>query len=98
MLFFGRFYCTEQKSGKLIFKKHNNYPEAIHIIFGYMEIGEMLPCDDKDNIPEWVLYHPHVNQEKREGEHIFIASDSLKLEIGQKICFCRVQACLNLLI
>jgi len=60
-LFFGWFRNTI-KDGSLHFDK---YAPDLHVIFGYFQIGVILPVNDKTKIPDWLKYHPHASDEYR---------------------------------
>ena len=60
-LFFGWFRQTILKNGKLFFPK--NSPN-LHIIFGYLQIGDIIKTKDNVNIPKWMRYHPHISSIK----------------------------------
>ncbi len=76
-LFFGLFKQTENdKDGKLRFKK--NAPD-LHIIFGYLQIGEIIRVKET-KIPDWMLNHPHARNEDRKNNptnRIYVARDNL---------------------
>ncbi|PWT76005.1 MAG: hypothetical protein C5B60_04620, partial [Chloroflexi bacterium] len=50
-----------------------------HIIYGYLEIGQILPVDAASPVPEWASYHPHTFPELRRAPHnvLYIARDRL---------------------
>jgi hypothetical protein len=75
ILFFGWFKHIEEKNGKYSYIKDKNFRKGMHVIFGYMEIGEDLHV--KNTISKthpWALYHPHISEVDRQDEHIFIAA------------------------
>lgn len=61
-LFFGWFKETEYHNGRLRYKPKS---KDIHIIFGYMQIGEII--ESYTDIPHWLKYHPHANLELYEN-------------------------------
>ena len=74
-LFFGWFKETEMHQGKLRYKKG---ARDKHIIYGYMQIGEIIRR--KDDAPDWLKDHPHIGDKKdRAVEHnaIYLPSDKL---------------------
>jgi hypothetical protein len=74
-LFFGWFNETILKKGILQFVKPD-----LHIIFGYLQIGEILKVNTEIKIPNWLINHPHGNDEvrkKRSNNTIHIARDNL---------------------
>jgi hypothetical protein len=54
-LFFGWFKPTEYANGKL---RYIQGAKDLHIIYGYMQVGEILTCEDV--IPQWLSTHPHA--------------------------------------
>ena len=75
-LFFGTFRKTEYEGECLTF-----IPEepAIHIIFGYLQIGEVMGIRSDTQYPHWMNYHPHIDSDRRRRENntIYIAKDTL---------------------
>lgn len=81
-LFFGWFEHAEILDGVATYKKSNS--EGFHAIFGYMEIGEIYEIktrQDLDNLPEWLMYHPHCKFALGETESgnntVYVASERL---------------------
>ncbi len=56
-LFFGWFRETEWVDDILRFKTKT--PD-LHIIYGYLEVQEVIKTHICRNIPEWMKYHPHL--------------------------------------
>jgi hypothetical protein len=50
-----------------------------HIIYGYLEIGQILPVNAASQVPTWAKYHPHTVRELRRASHnvLYIARDCL---------------------
>jgi hypothetical protein len=74
-LFFGWFNKTILKNGIIRFVKPD-----LHIIFGYLQIGEILKVNTEKQIPNWLKNHPHGNDKKRREKSnntIYIARDNL---------------------
>jgi len=61
-LFFGWYRQAEWEDGQLHF-----VPGApdLHIIYGYLEIDNVLSVDSPDNVSKWMRYHPHVRNLSR---------------------------------
>lgn len=90
-LFFGSFTPTEKNvEGKLSYKRSNNeYPSGTHIIFGYLQIGEIYRIsndNDYNNLPEFAKYHSHANKnyvdknnKPRKNNCMYVASEKLSL-------------------
>lgn len=76
-LFFGWFKRTEYVNRKIAFVQ--NAPD-LHIIFGYMQVGEIVKVDSFAHLDEWMQYHPHVRSEKRRKNQtntLYVARDRL---------------------
>lgn len=74
-LFFGWYRATEEKNGKLIYKKNSPHQ---HIIYGYMQIGDII--ERYEDVPNWLKNHPHVLNEKAWKDNanaIYLPTDSL---------------------
>ena len=86
-LFFGTFAETKKINGKLVYDTKSAYPDGAHIIFGYLQIGEIL-CPNKDqeyaNLPDYVRHHSHAKKEyldqndrPRKNNCMYVASEKL---------------------
>lgn len=75
-LFFGWFRHTkyDDSKGKLVY-----YGPSVHMIFGYLQIGEILKTTDKAIVPEWLRYHPHYSSDRVDNSSntIYISKDNL---------------------
>jgi hypothetical protein len=90
-LFFGSFEHTEKSNeGKLKYKsKNKDYPSGFHIVFGYLQIGEIYKVsseEDYENLPEFIKYHSHANRNyvdknnrPRKNNCIYVASKNLSI-------------------
>jgi len=79
-LFFGTFKKTRYSHGKLIFDRKD---KEKHVIFGYLQIGEIMPLNEETDIPEWVKYHSHAGVYMRtKNNTIYIARDRLSFDRG----------------
>ncbi len=86
-LFFGSFGETQYNNQKLEYKKSVDYPKGRHVIFGYLQIGEIheLNTDaDYNALPDFTQYHSHANKhfiendgKARSNNCIYIASEKL---------------------
>lgn len=76
-LFFGWFRNTESKNGKLFFKGPD-----IHVIFGYLQIGQIYRGDNINNLPEYLIEHPHncPQRKKNPTNVIYVANDQLSID------------------
>jgi hypothetical protein len=69
-LFFGWFRRVEQRVGR--FQYLADAPN-LHVVFGWLEVGEMLSGDAILSPPEWLLGHPHVDGPQWSRNHIYLA-------------------------
>lgn len=86
-LFFGSFADTEYINGKYSYKNNYDYPFGRHVIFGYLQIGEIYELNteaDYDALPSFSKYHSHANRnfiendgKVRSNNCIYIASEKL---------------------
>jgi hypothetical protein len=87
-LFFGSFARTIEKNGKLSFIKDDKYPNGAHIIFGYLQIGQIIELNEdidyEKKLDDFTRYHPHADKEyldekgrKRVKNCMYVASDKL---------------------
>lgn len=74
-VFFGWFRRTAMVDGKLCFVKgaHQN----LHVIFGWLEIGEIIHPGRGTSVPAWLADHPHCSERHRSNptNRIYIARD-----------------------
>lgn len=75
-LFFGWFKLTEIIDGHLKYVK--GAPD-LHIMYGYLQIGEIYKCGD--NFPEYTKTHSHVidNYADKKSNCIYVANDKLSI-------------------
>jgi hypothetical protein len=69
-LFFGWFEEYKQKGNSLVNEENRkDFPSGRHVIFGYLQVGEILPIwrmekTDK-RILSWMDYHQHIAENRR---------------------------------
>ena len=76
-LYFGWFKQTECRNGKVIFAQ--GAPD-LHIVFGYMQIGDIKKVDSHVHLDDWMQYHPHIRSERRKRNRtntLYVARDKL---------------------
>jgi hypothetical protein len=61
-LFFGWFRKTKKTSRGIEWDASDR---GRHVIYGYLEIGQILPVDASTRLPAWARYHPHAHQPLR---------------------------------
>ena len=86
-LFFGSFAKTKIINEKYTYVKELDYPNGSHIIFGYLQIGEIHRANQNNefpNLPEYAKQHSHANREYRDHKGnerkkncMYITSDKL---------------------
>lgn len=72
-LFFGWFKETEYINGKLSYKNNSKYPNGFHLIYGYLEIAEIIKTASQDVASllaryPWISSHPHFSREDRRND------------------------------
>lgn len=75
-LFFGTFRNTEYQNGHLRFIRGD---KPKHIIFGFLQIEEILKVNEKKKCPAWMKSHPHACKRRREAKNntIYVSRDNL---------------------
>ena len=91
-LFFGTFGETKEVNGKLVYDTKTDYPNGAHVIFGYLQIGEIIKLDypqdydalQNDPLRNYAKNHPHAYKEYRDQNNrerikncMYIASEKL---------------------
>jgi hypothetical protein len=76
-LFFGWFRFTEQYDTRLRFSRHCK--NGMHVIFGYLQIGEILRIGVGSPVPAWLQGHPHLAPHRitSVSNSIYLARDRL---------------------
>lgn len=75
-LFFGWFRRTIEKDGNLVFDPEDK--EGRHIIYGYLQVGEIINLDGNSEIESWMEYHPHIaRKSNRKGNTLYVARENL---------------------
>ncbi len=79
-LFFGWYRPTTLVDGKLRWElgAHRDW----HVIYGYLEIGDVLLADEDADLPSWLTDHPHASAWRRKSANntIYIASERLAID------------------
>jgi len=97
-LFFGWFEQNkyDNRNEQLIVdpKDRKNYPSGMHVIFGYLQIGDILRLDREEQrsmVKSWMEYHPHVGKEAKyigskefPNNALYIGEDTLTFDKTQK--------------
>lgn len=69
-LFFGWFRRIEHAQGRYQYVADS--PD-LHVLFGWLEIGEVLAGSALQAPPEWLRRHPHLDGAYRPKDHVYIA-------------------------
>ncbi len=72
-LFFGWFRETEYKK-RLIYSSNDKLGR--HIIYGYLQVGDIIDLAKEEGYPKWLDYHPHIKGSS-ESNRIYLARDYL---------------------
>jgi hypothetical protein len=89
-LFFGSFAKTKEIDGKLSYIKDDKYPNGAHIIFGYLQIGQIIELNEPEDYDKkldiFTKFHPHADKEfrdeqgyKRINNCMYVAAETLSL-------------------
>ncbi|HSA07204.1 MAG TPA: hypothetical protein P5556_08480 [Candidatus Gastranaerophilales bacterium] len=76
-VFFGRFRHIENKKGKWSYIKG---AKEVHLIFGYLQIGEIISICNTE-IPYWLSYHPHIvnHNENKKNNTIYVSIEKFSI-------------------
>lgn len=76
-LFFGWFRNTKIKNGRLCF-----YGPDMHVIFGYLQIGQIYGNANINNLPECFKEHPHNSAIRRSNPSntLYVANEQLTID------------------
>lgn len=69
-LFFGWFRRAERARGRWRFVA--GAPD-LHVLWGWMEVGEVVAVDGRARVPTWAAYHPHVAGGARTNNTLYVA-------------------------
>lgn len=73
-LFFGTFRKTIKQDG--VYQVDSN--QEFHAIYGYLQVGEIIPVGNNTKFPKWMDYHPHTDPSRYGGNNtIYVARDRL---------------------
>jgi len=77
-LFYGWF-----RQGKKTSKGYKYVKGAsdMHVIFGWLQIAEIWPISQKSLIPNWALYHPHLNRPSPfPNDVLYVAAEQVEIK------------------
>ncbi|MGP4079540.1 hypothetical protein ACTWQL_06445 [Pseudalkalibacillus sp. R45] len=76
-LFFGWFRKTIQKENRIVFDPNDR--NGRHIIYGYLQIEDIIRVNPTTRVPDWLNRHPHCTHLKRKskGNTIYVAGQNL---------------------
>ncbi len=76
-LFFGLFRPVMMVDGA--FKWNRRFP-PVHLIWGWMQVGEMLPVSEATTPQlQWARYHPHFQRLEEKNNLLYLARERLKM-------------------
>jgi len=70
-VFFGLFQEVEIRNGRWGFHK-NTKPK--HLIWGWLQIGEIVKVDNIKDQLDWASYHPHFNRAEDDNNTLYIST------------------------
>lgn len=74
-LFYGWFRHTECRNGRLVFQKADS---GRHILFAWMQIGQIIPVIERSRVPSWANHHAHIARKPvYKNDTIYLANDEL---------------------
>jgi hypothetical protein len=78
-LFFGRFRASNRQQGRLRFVAGSM---PAHVIFGYLQVADVVPVLPGKSLPRWLHYHPHVQARDSAGANntLYLAARQLSLD------------------
>ena len=73
-LFFGWFRnTTKNDTGQFAYDRQDKHGR--HIIYGYMEVGQVMRIENDSVVPSWIEYHPHISVERSGNNNtIYVAN------------------------
>ncbi len=76
-LFFGWFRKTIVRNGELKFDPKDRFGR--HIIYGYLQIDQIIRADSEKKLEKWIMHHPHAlaSRLSRFNNTIYISKESL---------------------
>jgi len=79
-LFYGWFKRTCRENGGNGGLRYEEHAEDMHVVFGWLQIGKVLTVG-RDEIPNWLHYHPHFVNANLYGDNntIYVARKKLTL-------------------
>jgi hypothetical protein len=75
-LFFGLFRRVERVGGSW---RNRRNERAKHVIWGWLQIDEMIDLSQPRSYPAWALYHPHFSPKPRRKNMLYVAGRALDL-------------------
>lgn len=76
-LYFGWFKKTIIKNDQIRF---DSSASDLHVIFGYLQIGDIIQVNSNTNVPNWMKIHPHACNEDRKkisNNTIYVAREKV---------------------
>lgn len=76
-LFFGWYQLADKIRNKYKYKKHDIFKDGFHMLYGFLEIGEIYKVGS-NKIPKWAKYHTHVANkglQSKDNNFIYLAAE-----------------------
>lgn len=75
-VFFGRFRRVERTAARWQYVRSCR---PVHVIFGWLQVAEMVPVCEWPSGAKWAHYHPHFHRQRHEANVIYVAAERLAL-------------------
>lgn len=75
-LFFGLFRQVTIRGGQFAWAVGSR---PLHIIWGWLQVGEIIAVDGPASVPAWARYHPHCAMEGEKNNVLYVAARDLAL-------------------
>lgn len=75
-LFFGLFRRVTKSGDRLVWDRSSR---PAHVIWGWLQVGQVLALDEKARVPAWAGYHPHCAMRHEKNNTLYMAAPTLEL-------------------
>jgi hypothetical protein len=76
-LFFGWFRAVERSQHVW---RYVHFAEDQHVLWGWLQIGQIIRKPTQTNAPAWASYHPHFHIDYSPNNTVYVASEELRLD------------------
>lgn len=82
-LFFALFRYVEWHQGRWRFVPGSR---SFHALWGWLQVGQVMPLDGSITVPGWAGYHPHLSGDRGVHNTLYLSADRLLIEgLGQSL-------------